>query len=182
MDRLPKDRSTGVNWITQPETKLFVHKWRSEEQAIMVGWKTIANDNPQLNVRAISGKSPHRFIIDPGCNTPEDSNVFLDGNKTTVLVNQNKFVNLPENLEVIELESIDPTSILKVIYNKQFISVFVEGGAKTLERFLDSNLWDEARILVGDISFEKGLAAPKINVQPSQTMKLGKDTLYYYNR
>lgn len=182
MDRHHEDREKGINWITQPETKLFVHKWRSEEQAIFVGWKTIANDNPQLNVRAISGKSPHRFVIDPECNTPENSVVFTDGNKTTILVKQNRFKKLPESVEIVELESINPASILEVIYSKQFLSVFIEGGASTLKRFIESNLWDEARVFDGEISFKRGLAAPKINLQPYQTKKLGKDTLYYFNR
>lgn len=182
MDRHPEDRKKGVNWITQEETKLFVHKWRSEEQAIMVGWKTIANDDPQLNVRAVSGKSPHRFVIDPGCNSPVDSNVFKDGNKTTVLVKQNRFDSLPSNVEVVELENIDPTSVLNVIYSKQFLSVFIEGGSSTLARFIESKLWDEARVFEGDINFKKGLEAPKINLKPIQTLKIGKDTLYYFNR
>jgi diaminohydroxyphosphoribosylaminopyrimidine deaminase/5-amino-6-(5-phosphoribosylamino)uracil reductase len=182
MDRHPEDREKGVNWITQPETKLFVHKWRSEEQAIMVGWKTIANDNPQLNVRATAGKSPHRFIVDPDCNTPIDSKVFLDGNQTTVLVRKNVFKELPNHVGVIELESIHANTILEAIYSKQFLSVFIEGGASTLNHFIESDLWDEARVLEGDISFNKGLVAPKLNLEPSQIVKLGKDTLYYFSR
>jgi diaminohydroxyphosphoribosylaminopyrimidine deaminase/5-amino-6-(5-phosphoribosylamino)uracil reductase len=181
MDRHPEDRSKGVNWITQPETKLFVHKWRSEEQAIMAGWKTVANDNPQLNVRSVAGKSPHRFVIDPGCNSPVDSKVFTDGNKTTVLVKQNRFKNLPNNVEVAELENINPESVLEVVYSKQFLSVFIEGGPSTLKRFIQSDLWDEARVIEGDIYFKAGLEAPKINLQPTQTLKIGKDTLYYFN-
>lgn len=182
MDRHPEDREEGINWITQPEIKLFVHKWRSEEQAIMVGWKTIANDNPQLNVRSVAGISPHRFVIDPECKTPEDSIVFNDGNKTTVLVKQNSFRNLPESVEIVELESINPESVLDVIYSKQFLSVFIEGGSITLSHFLASDLWDEARLFEGDVLFERGLKAPIINLKPTQTKKFGKDTLYYFNR
>lgn len=182
MDRHPEERKKGVNWITQTETKLYVHKWRSDEQAILVGWKTVHNDNPQLNVRAISGKSPHRFIIDPGSNIPVESKVLTDGNKTTVIVKQNRFENLPSNVEVVELDEITPSSILDVIYSEQFLSVFIEGGANTLTSFIHSDLWDEARVFEGDVYFKIGLEAPKLDLQPSQTLKLGKDTLNYYNR
>lgn len=182
MDRHPEERSNGVNWITQPETKLFVHKWRSEEQAILVGWKTVVNDNPQLNVRTVAGRSPYRFVIDPGCNSPTDSTVFTDGNKTTILVTHNRFEDLPNNVEIIELDNINPRSVLEVIYSKQFLSVFVEGGGTTLERIIESGLWDEARVFEGDPYFKNGLVAPKINLQPTQILKLGKDTLYYFNK
>lgn len=182
MDRDSEDREEGVNWITQTETKLFVHKWRSEEQAIMVGWRTIANDNPQLNVRAVEGTSPHRFVIDPECNSPEDSIVFNDGNKTTVLVKKNRYKNLPDSVEIVELDSINPASILEVIYNKQFLSVFIEGGSTTLSYFIASELWDEARLFEGDVLFKRGLKAPEINLKPTQTKKFGKDTLYYFNK
>lgn len=182
IDRHLEDREKGVNWITQPETKLFVHQWRSEEQAILVGWKTIANDNPQLNVRKISGRSPHRFIIDPGCNSPLNSEVFSDGNKTTVLVKQNQFKNLPENVEVIELGYINVSKVLDVIYSKQFLSVFIEGGSNTISQFIESNLWDEARVLEGNIYFKQGLSAPQLNLKSKQQITLGKDTLYYFNQ
>ena len=182
LDRHLDDRKKGVNWITQPETKIIVHQWRSEEQAILVGWKTIANDNPQLNVRQTSGRSPHRFIIDPECNTPIDARVFSDGNKTTVLVKQNLFKKLPKNVEVIELGHIDVSAVLDVIYSNQFLSVFVEGGAHTINQFIESNMWDEARVLEGNVYFKQGLSAPKLNVEAEQKIMLGKDTLYYFNR
>src|SRR5665811_1974676 len=52
------------NWITSQESKKLVHQWRSEEQAIMVGTNTALNDNPQLNVREVSGKNPLRIVLD----------------------------------------------------------------------------------------------------------------------
>lgn len=182
MDRLPEDREIGVNWITQPETKLIVHKWRSQEQAIMVGWKTVANDNPQLNVREIKGKSPHRFIIDPNFKTPLESNVIRDGSETTFLVKKNKFDTVPESIEIVELETFDTESILGAIYDKKFLSVFIEGGSNTLKSFIDSNLWDEARLFQGDVYFEDGLTAPIINAKRNTTKTFGKDTLYIYNK
>lgn len=160
MDRLPEDRAKGINWITQPRMKLYVHKWRSEEQAIMVGWRTVNNDNPQLNVREISGQSPHRFIIDPAGKVNTKQAVFTDGQPTTVISLKDTIDGLPEHVELVTLAKIDSASLLAVLYDKNMLSVFIEGGAETHNRFIADNLWDEAYQLIGNTNFERGLKAP----------------------
>lgn len=179
-DRLPEDREQGVNWITTPATKPLVHRWRSEEQAIMVGWKTIENDNPSLTVREINGQSPHRFIIDPNCKISSDAKIINDGKDTTILVIENKYKNLPGHIEVVEIETITSARLLEVLYDKNMLSVFIEGGATTLQHFIDDNLWDEARILTGNIEFKRGQKAPHIkkgNTRSSE--KLGSNAITY---
>lgn len=180
IDRLPDERKTGINWITTTAAQLYVHKWRSEEQAIMVGWKTVSNDDPQLNVRLLEGISPYRFIIDPHCKTPIESKVITDGSPTTFIVKENLFTELPPNIEVTELDDFTVESILSAIKNKGILSVFIEGGAYTLNAFLASNLWDEARVLEGETKFFKGIEAPKLNLTASEVLKLNKDTLTFY--
>lgn len=162
MDRLPEDREKGINWITHPRMKMYVHKWRSEEQAIMVGWRTINNDNPQLNVREISGNSPHRFVIAPHGKVNTEQTVFTDGNPTTVISLKDKIEGLPAEVELITLEKIDSASLLTVLYEKNMLSVFIEGGAETHKRFIADNLWDEAYQLIGNVNFERGLKAPAL--------------------
>lgn len=184
IDRLPDNREEGVNWITSPEIKPIVHKWRAEEQAIMVGWRTIKNDDPSLTVREFDGPSPHRFIIDPDCNTPLTSKVLNDGNPSTMIVKSNTFTQLSEKVEIIELASFTSESILDVLYERNIISVFIEGGANTLQNFIDNDLWDEARILYGNTKFKKGLSAPRIDLSTtSDTISIGSNQLtYLYNR
>lgn len=184
IDRLPIDRKNGVNWITNPEVKPTVHKWRSEEQAIMVGWKTIKNDDPSLTVREYEGPSPHRFILDPDCKTPESSKVMNDGLPTTLFVKSNNFSKLADSVKIIELEQFDSHTILAELHQRNIISVFIEGGANTLQHFIDSNLWDEARILVGNTKFKKGLPAPEIDESKAEKSEsIGGNTItYLYNR
>ena len=76
--------SKGINWITQPETKSLTHKWRSEEDAILVGSNTILIDNPSLTTRDYAGKNPHRYIIDPSLKIDPSFNVFKDEFPLTV--------------------------------------------------------------------------------------------------
>lgn len=183
MDRLPEEREVGINWITQPKMKVYVHQWRSLEQAIMVGWKTINNDNPQLNVRKISAPSPHRFIIDPHGKVNVDAKVFKNGEATTIISLKTEIQDLPEHVEVITLEKIDSSAVLEVIYNKNFLSVFIEGGAQTLQHFINDELWDEAFQLIGSSTFDSGIPAPTLSSKVLKSNeKIGVDTLLHYSK
>ncbi|MFA5574101.1 MAG: bifunctional diaminohydroxyphosphoribosylaminopyrimidine deaminase/5-amino-6-(5-phosphoribosylamino)uracil reductase RibD [Brumimicrobium sp.] len=177
MDRFVEEREKGVNWITQPKTKLYVHQWRSKEQAILVGWKTVNNDNPQLTVREVEGKSPHRFIIDSNGNVNPSSTVFTDGNPTTIITTKKNIPNLSPSVEVISLTEVNVQNILSVLYEKKFLSVFIEGGAETTRRFIEENLWDEAYQLIGQSTFKKGLKAPTIKGKLLYDKNIGKDYL-----
>jgi len=162
MDRLPEEREQGINWITQPTMKTYVHKWRSEEQAILVGWRTINTDNPQLNVRQVDAPSPHRFIVDPKGKSMRNAVVYNDGQPTTVICEKNVPVDFPEHIEVIRLENYSTPEILATIYKRKMLSVFVEGGAQTLQHFIDIKTWDECYQLIGKVDFKKGLKAPHL--------------------
>ena len=137
MDIDRQEQPDGKYWITRPETGVLVHKWRSEEQAILIGYRTYLNDRPQLTTRHYPGKNPQRYITtrDPE-NTPP-----VEG-----------FTLLPE----------EPAEVLQQLYDSKIQSVIVEGGRKTLERFIASGLWDEARILTSPVRWGRGTPAPEI--------------------
>ncbi|PKR80522.1 bifunctional diaminohydroxyphosphoribosylaminopyrimidine deaminase/5-amino-6-(5-phosphoribosylamino)uracil reductase RibD [Brumimicrobium salinarum] len=183
IDRLAADRATGINWITHPKTKLLVHKWRSLEQGIMVGWKTIKNDNPKLNVRAIAGCSPHRFIIDPDGKSPIKANVFQDGNPTSIITRKKTIPNLPNHVEIIHLEEFNNKAILKALHARNILSIFIEGGGFTHQSFIDEGLWDEAFQLIGTSTFGRGLPAPQLKDKILQSSeKWGEDMVQHYTR
>ena len=48
----------------------------------------------------------------------------------------------------------------------------MEGGRKTLQSFIDSDLWDEARVFTGGIKFKRGVPAPDFPFKPQTTEKL----------
>jgi diaminohydroxyphosphoribosylaminopyrimidine deaminase/5-amino-6-(5-phosphoribosylamino)uracil reductase len=172
------DINRKINWISHPNTQSLVHYWRSKEQAILVGWKTIEHDNPSLTVREVKGLNPLRIVIDSNLNMPKDSKVFTDGDKTIIL---NKIKNEEiGNVSFVKLNQISTKSILQFLYELEISSVFVEGGSGTLQHFLLDGLWDEARIIQGNVLFKEGIKAPKINGIPSKTYTFSEDQIYQY--
>lgn len=171
-------------WITSSESKQLVHKWRSEEAAILVGTNTVLADNPQLNVRlwdTIAEKNPIRLVLDKTLKIPQKSKVFDGKTKTLVfcenpLENKGKIVykkiNFNENL---------PEQICDILFENELQSVIVEGGAKTLQSFIDANLWDEARVFTGNRRFHKGTERPSFSGKLTESKQIGKDELKIYH-
>ncbi len=180
IDVIRDDNARKINWITAPETKTLVHQWRSEEQAIFVGWKTINNDNPSLTVRAVTGKNPIRIVIDGQLKSDLNSSVFTDGEKTIVINLQKQ--EIIQNIEYIQLPDLNTKTILKALFHLNITSVFVEGGSQTLQHFIDEESWDEARVLVGQNKFETGIKAPKIAEIPVHSFEFAGDKIYQFER
>jgi len=180
LDKLRPNNEKGINWISAPETKALVHKWRSEEQSILVGRKTVQNDNPSLTVREFSGNNPIRIIIDSQLQLSRELNIFSD-DAPTIIFNRN--VNQVEgNVEWIKINETNTQFILEELYKRDIQSVFVEGGSRTLQYFIFGNVWDEARVIVGDSYFHEGTKAPTINKVPTFTYPFSTDTVYHYFR
>lgn len=172
------DSETGINWISQPETQVITHQIRSTEQAILVGWRTIQNDNPSLTTRAFTGENPLRIVIDPQLKAPKEAAVFTDGNKTIVF---NLLKDLEtEHIRYIALKDVNPESILEALFQLTIQSVLIEGGGNTLSRFIESDCWDEALVITGQSVFKSGLKAPLISKTPLKTISFGKDRLDYF--
>ena len=180
LDRLRPNDEKGVNWISSPETKVLVHKWRSEEQSILVGRKTVQNDNPSLTVREFSGTNPTRIIIDSQLQLPNDLNIFSE-EAPTIIFNRVKN-EVKDNIEYIRIAETDTQLILHELYKRNILSVFVEGGSRTLQYFIFGNVWDEARVIVGNTNFHEGTKAPTINKAPSESFPFSSDMIHYYYR
>ena len=178
IDKKRKDSIQKINWISSPETKLLVHKWRSEEQGILVGKNTVLKDDPTLTVREMSGKNPVRIILDSQLSIDSSAKVFNYESKTIIfnLLKEDKI----DNLEWIKLQNLEVQTILDALYKNNIQSVFVEGGSSTLQSFIDRNLWDEARVIVGETIFEEGVIAPIISKIPTSNFDFSNDTIYIY--
>lgn len=176
-----KNNQTGnPTWITDKDSRRLVHLWRSREQAILVGSTTAINDNPQLTVRDWSGNNSLRLVLDREGILPPNLSLF-DGNTPTSVFTYNPKQNV-NNIEYIQLiEGQNPiNSILATLFERKIESLIVEGGAKLINLFLCDNLWDEARVFIGNKYFEKGLEAPHINQTPTISEKIGVDILLIY--
>ncbi len=138
-------------WITSNYSRQLVHKWRSEEQAILAGTNTVMEDNPTLNVRDWTGNNPVRIILDKNNRISKNLHIF-DNKQNTIILNK-ELLFFSDNLA---------SEIASYLYKKEIQSVIIEGGKQTLETFIQANLWDEARIFTGNTQFFNGIKAPNI--------------------
>lgn len=155
------------NWITNEISKRLVHKWRTEEQAILVGTNTTLKDNPRLNVREWHGKNPLRLIIDRCLEINEQWEMICDSQPTVIFtdVNSNhaKAKRLSQySAEIVRLDFGKEVlnQIVTYLYNRNILSLFVEGGENTISGFFREGLWDEARVFIGNKTFHAGVKAP----------------------
>ena len=156
-------------WITNEFSRQLVHKWRSEEHAILVGTQTVIADNPKLNVRDWTGKNPIRIVLDLKNRLPADSHVFNNDQQTVIINNKN--INSKNNIA---------QEIANLLYKQNIQSVIIEGGRQTIQTFIDANLWDEARVFIGNILFENGTKAPIINKSLQSEIKILDDRLLIF--
>lgn len=166
-------------WITNSHSRQLVHKWRSEEQAILVGTQTVIDDNPKLNVRDWTGNNPVRVVLDQNNRISKDSFMFDDTVKTIVFT-KSEIASEKENttFEVIDFSQNIIPQILGVLYQNQIQSILIEGGLQTLQTFIDQNIWDEARIFTGKkATFGKGTKAPVLSGKISTKTNIESDEL-----
>ncbi len=178
----PSDRSQ--KWISSMSSKQLVHRWRTEEDAILVGKNTALADNPRLNAREWAGKDPVRIIIDRRLELPANLHIF-DQSQETIIFNEQK-TELLGKTKYLELENFDnllPQLIAYQLYLMDIQSLMVEGGAKTLNLFIKAGLWDEARVFTGPQIWTDGIPAPSINGDPDEVQNIGADGLkIWYNK
>lgn len=160
-------------WITNEESRLLSHKLRLESDAILVGSQTILKDNPQLNIRiGESTKNIWRVVLNPKSKIQLDVNVFADENrKKTILFYTEKSVNKIRegnlktagvNLEKTPLteDGFDLKAVLSTLKSKYNINkIIIEGGAKTLGKFIKADLFDEIHIFIAPLIFGEGVSS-----------------------
>jgi diaminohydroxyphosphoribosylaminopyrimidine deaminase / 5-amino-6-(5-phosphoribosylamino)uracil reductase len=150
-------------WLTNPFSKRLVHRWRSEVDAILIGKNTAVSDNPQLTNRLYFGKNPTRILIDKNLEVPT-SNYIYDKSAITIVPNLSS--NFTQDNIIFEKATFDKdflTTLLYSLYEKNIGKIIVEGGAATLQHFIDEHLWDEARIFTANTTLGTGIVAPQLN-------------------
>ena len=178
----PKNRDEQKPvWISNAYSRKLVHKWRSEEQAILVGTQTIIDDNPSLTVRDWTGENPIRVIIDKENSIDSSKNVF-DNQAKTIVFSTKEATSNSETIQNIKLDfDINSTqTIVEKLYENNIQSIIIEGGRKTIQSFIDANIWDEARVFIGEIQLQDGTKAPELKKAIYSKSYLKKDTLLTY--
>ena len=156
----PKNQ-TKPFWMTSSESKKLAHKWRAEEDAVLVGRITAEKDNPSLTVREVEGSNPIRIIIDKDLKLSADFNLFNNDAKTIVFNQLKSEENNSNNYIKINFNNLTK-NILQELHKQNIQSIIIEGGTKTLQSFIDKNLWDEARIFTTKKTLTEGVKPPTI--------------------
>lgn len=164
-------------WITNAYSRQLVHRMRSEEMAILVGTQTVLDDNPSLTVRDWVGSNPIRVVIDRELQLSTSCSIF-DSKAKTIVLNE-KESRSSDEIEYVKLDfgSNLPEQISEVLFRKTIQSLIVEGGAKTIQSFVEANLWDEAWVFTGINSFDTGIAAPRFNANLLSRQNIKQDIL-----
>ncbi len=157
-------------WITNKYSRQLVHKWRTEEQGILAGTQTIIDDNPNLTARDWKGNQPVRIVLDKNKRISKESAIF-DSSAHTLLITENE-INFSKDVA---------NQICNFLFENEIQSVIIEGGSRTLQTFIDSQLWDEARVFKGLTIFYEGTKAPVINAKIIKRHKISNDELLIFS-
>ena len=171
----PKDQ-TAPFWMTCSDSKKLVHQYRAEEDAILVGRITAEKDNPSLTVREVTGKNPTRIVIDKDLKLSKKLNLFNNQAKT-IIFNSIKTEEIDSNYYIkIDFNNLIE-NILQELYKQNIQSLIIEGGAKTLQSFIDKKLWEEARIFTANRTLVEGVKAPTLDGEIIFETKIDEDQL-----
>lgn len=127
-----------------------------------MGTNTVIKDNPTLNVRDWTGQNPVRIVL----------------YRNNLLSDQYAIFNT--DAETITFKDHTIKAICDHLHKENINSIIIEGGSKTLQLFIDANLWDEARVFSGKIKFIDGIKAPKFDGQLLKDTTILDDTLNIY--
>jgi diaminohydroxyphosphoribosylaminopyrimidine deaminase / 5-amino-6-(5-phosphoribosylamino)uracil reductase len=168
--------------ISNEYTNRLVHKWRSEEAAILVGTNTALYDDPSLTTRLWKGNYPLRLVVDMDLRLPPTLHLF-DGISKTIVFNavkneeQNNLVFYQINKGVSLIRQ-----ICDALFQLNIQSVLVEGGAKLLQSFISEGIFDEVRIITNhSLETAQGIMAPQVSeLMLTNSMQLQTDSIHFY--
>jgi len=175
-----EDHKKEPTWISGKPERVLVHKWRASEQAILAGAGTIRADNPRLNVREWTGHDPLKMILSSSGSFA--SRLKLDDKPGNVIVfTHNRKAEIPE-ASVVILKEDEPSAlqIADYLHSIGIQSLFIEGGAGVLNHFINTGVWDEARVFTGNEYFKDGVKAPSTAGSLISRKKFTGSTLEIY--
>jgi diaminohydroxyphosphoribosylaminopyrimidine deaminase/5-amino-6-(5-phosphoribosylamino)uracil reductase len=185
-------------WLTGKESIIYVHKLRSEYDAVLVGANTIKVDNPLLTVREVKGRNPMKIIIDGKLSIPLNSNILNnnDPDETWIFTSQKSNKRKQKQLEnkgvkVFSVRTaldkkINIKSVLKILAKNKITSLLVEGGQKIFFQFFNQNLFDEFIVLQSPKILGRGLPGIKLTdlkrLRLVEMNRLGEDIKFVYGK
>ncbi|WP_137128966.1 dihydrofolate reductase family protein [Rhizobium sp. FY34] len=177
--------------ISGPEGIAHLHRCRALVDAVIVGVGTVKADNPRLSVRDVEGDDPVRVIIDCRGELAGDEGIFHDGGAPVILIQSRDAPQKAYPADVIRLrQSVNglcPTEILEALSERNLSKILVEGGARTIARFMDMDLVDHLHVSIAPLiigSGPSGISLPPIRTlseahrPAAELYSLGRDILF----
>jgi diaminohydroxyphosphoribosylaminopyrimidine deaminase/5-amino-6-(5-phosphoribosylamino)uracil reductase len=155
-------------WISSEPSRVFAHRLRSFNEAILVGSGTVVKDDPELTCRLVRGRDPLRVIVDSKLKIPLEARVLQEQDRAKTLVftsaghNKKKMATLSDRgieVKVAGLARVDLPAVLQELGKRQVSSLLVEGGAGVLTSFIRERLADRLIIISAPKIFGKGTDA-----------------------
>jgi diaminohydroxyphosphoribosylaminopyrimidine deaminase/5-amino-6-(5-phosphoribosylamino)uracil reductase len=188
--------STDRLLISNHYTNRIVHKWRSEEAAILIGTNTALFDDPELTTRLWPGKNPIRLVVDMDLRLPQSLKLF-NGSSPIIVFNLKMHSDdshwknfssshIGKSAGVLYYQVSEDVSLVhqicNALYQLKIQSVLVEGGAQLLQSFIDVNMWDEARVITNErMIVGEGLSAPVLKCHRVETVEyFNGDVVRYF--
>jgi len=195
-------RAGEARWISSPAAREYAHLVRAENDAILVGDKTIRADDPSLTVRPPGGSAKKilRVVLDPALRTPPDAKILMNPARGSLLLYANEGASSPRKerllrsgAEVVVFPGrgpeLDLHRVLEDLGRREIAGLLVEGGGRIAAGFLDAGLVDKvllifAPLLIGGakaVSLYAGTGAGPLAEAPRvsrvSTFRLGGDLL-----
>lgn len=174
--------------ISSNESKYFVHKWRSTSDAVVVGSNTLFTDNPNLTVRDWLGSVKYRIALIgkrgakklKKTENTSDLNLLQSHNTTQTILYLDQSIELSDSIKTVELDPKNLQEVLTDMYDRNIVSIFVEGGSALLNQFIENDLWDQAAVFISPKWLNEGVEAPKLPAAPRARQQIMQDSLYWF--
>ncbi len=183
-------------YITSTEARTFVHKLRSEVDAVLVGVNTVKRDNPLLNSRLVDGKDPLKIVVDSTLSIPPGSKLLREPSKliiaTTKSAPRKRIENLKKRGVTLIIAKtfegkVDLKDLMRQLGEHEISHVLIEGGAEVNSSAFKQKVVDKILIFtapkiigkgheaVGNLGITK--VAKAIKLKDYQVQKIGTDIL-----
>ena len=157
------------HYINDKNSISYLHSLRSICDAVVVGVNTIRKDDPLLTTRAIKGPNPQRIIIDPSLKLTNKYKVFKDG-MPNIIFTHSKLNKKFNNTQIYKLPERNFTNLIYQNINRLgYKLVLVEGGSKTISKFLENKLLNIMQFIIAPTIIGSGINS--INIEPITNLK-----------
>lgn len=168
-------------WISNHLSRKWVHKWRTTEDAILVGTQTALHDNPRLNARDWEGRQPTRVVLDLQNRLPHHLHLF-DGSQRTIVICEKVPKTVLSTCEYWPTNTarVSAMQLMELLYKANIQSIIVEGGSMLLNMLIAENCWDEALVFTSPQCFTEGIKAPFLQYKPTYVESIAQNLFSAY--